>query len=497
MAHSKRSVEFKAPRPERPAEDEGLLVEPDVPDLIPDVDGAMPNTISFRATYLPLRVEFHPWAPSEPSEEDNEFLDLYWNGELVERKTFNQPVKPEELFILVPVRYLIEGTHTLHYEVTIFNGTEVPSRPLNVYIDKTPPMLDPDDDRLGFPDYVIGEGVTEEYLDANGDKVVGTVPSFLGAEPGDVIKWFWSDDPVGIHLVDMHTLTLDDIELSGGISKPIELTFPGDFIRQSQGGQRFARYEVQDRAGTAVQRSLARTLNSDPSPPPRVLPPPFIREATGSEYFSTLLPADAVDGVTFVIPDGADIRPNETVTVYWGEPGTLGGYSTSTPIAPGGREYLIPGQHIPPHMENRAELHYQIDKPDMPPSPSHFVTVRKIEGLPIVQCTDIVNGALELNRMGDSAAFTLADWAFRAPSQFVNAWIEGVERDNIGSLITLPIATELPVPSGSGEMVLGEVARTELSRLALNYQFRVSVQVSFDDKQTWLKFPDVAAVLQA
>ncbi|WP_249342012.1 hypothetical protein [Pseudomonas sp. PCH44] len=139
MAHSKRSVEFKAPRPERPAEDEGLLVEPDVPDLIPDVDGAMPNTISFRATYLPLRVEFHPWAPSEPSEEDNEFLDLYWNGELVERKTFNQPVKPEELFILVPVRYLIEGTHTLHYEVTIFNGTEVPSRPLNVYIDKTPP----------------------------------------------------------------------------------------------------------------------------------------------------------------------------------------------------------------------------------------------------------------------------------------------------------------------------------------------------------------------
>ncbi|WP_349987183.1 pertactin-like passenger domain-containing protein [Pseudomonas alloputida] len=28
-------------------------------------------------------------------------------------------------------------------------------------------------------------------------------------------------------------------------------------------------------------------------------------------------------------------------------------------------------------------------KPDVPPSPSHYVTVRKIEGLPIVQCSDI------------------------------------------------------------------------------------------------------------
>lgn len=45
-------------------------------------------------------------------------------------------------------------------------------------------------------------------------------------------------------------------------------------------------------------------------------------------------------------------------------------------------------------------------------------------------------------------------------------------------------------------MELGAVLRTELLRLALNYQFRVSVEVSFDDKASWLKFPDAAATLE-
>jgi len=45
-------------------------------------------------------------------------------------------------------------------------------------------------------------------------------------------------------------------------------------------------------------------------------------------------------------------------------------------------------------------------------------------------------------------------------------------------------------------MLLGQVGKTDLSTLALNYQFRVSVEVSFDDKKSWLKFPDVAAQLE-
>ncbi|MFJ4443672.1 hypothetical protein ACIPZ8_16455 [Pseudomonas sp. NPDC089422] len=479
-----------------PATDTALLVPPTVLDLVPDAEGAPSNVVDFVATYTPLRVEFPMWAHSAP-ELGTEHLTLYWNGVEVDSKSFDKPIQPEDLFILAPVKFMIEGEHELHYHVVNYVGEPSTSRPLTIYIDKTPPLLAPGDDKLQFPDFIIREGVTEDYLKANDDKVTATVPPFLGAEPGDSVKWYWSDDPVGEQMVGMIKLTKDDIEILGtqSSSKPLELDFPGAFIRQSGNGTRFARYEVQDRAGTAPQRALARSLLSDPSPPTRELPPPRIKEATGSDFFSTLDPAKALNGVTCVIPNDADIRPGETVTVYWGEPGTLGGYSTSTPTSPGAREYLIPRVHVPPHMNSRVELHYQINKPDVPPSPSHFVTVRKIEGLPIVQCSDIRNGALNLRNLGNSASFTLDGWSFRHTSQFVNAWILGVERGNITREIRLPIATQLPVPTEAGVMTLGSVSKTDLVKLALNYQFRVSVEVSFDDKVSWLKFPDAAAQL--
>lgn len=512
MAQKKSSVAPKAPAqqatarqapgkktPVKPAtrRNTALLIPPTVPKLVPDVEGGTPNTVSFLATFLPLRVEVPMWAHSNPALGE-EYLFLYWDNLLVEKKTFTQAITPGELFINVPVRNLTEGEHRLHYEVTLFNDNHSASRPLVIHIDKTPPLLNPDDDRLQFPDYVIGQGVTEDYLAANGDKLEATVPPIWGAEIGDTVKWFWSDDPVGQHMAGMRALVSDDIETLGtqSISKPITLIYLGDFIRQSRNGTRFARYEVQDRAGTSVQRALARSLKSDPSPPPRTLLPPYIKEATGSDYFSTLVPGNAINGVTFVIPNEVELRPNETVTVYWGEPGTLGGYSTSTPTSPGAREFLIPRVHIPPHMNNRVALYYQINKPDIPPSPLHHVTVREIEGLPIVQCAKIQNGALNLRTMGDSATFTLDGWQFRHTSQFVNAWILGVERGNLANEITLTIAHELPVPTEAGMMVLGAVLRTELLKLALNYQFRVSVEVSFDDKASWLKFPDAAATLE-
>jgi len=366
MKQKKRSVKARIAASNAPDPVSALLVPPTVPKLVPDVEGGLPNTVEFRATYLPLRVEFPLWAHSNPSEKDNEYLTLYWNNVEVQTKTFTRPIQPDELFILVPVSKLIEGQHQLHYKVTIFNDTRVASRPLVINIDKTPPMLDHQDDRLRFTEDVIDKGVTEDYLKKNNDEVIGEVPPILGAEPGDVVKWFWSDDIVGLHMVNMMTLTAEHID-TGNQSKLIELRFPGDFIRQSKEGTRFVRYEVQDRAGTAVQRSLPRSLQSKPSAPPRVLPPPRIKEATGSDYFSTLLPSNAVNGVTFVIPDDAEIRPNETVTVTWGVPGTLGGYSTSTPSSPGSREFLIPRVHVAPHMNSRVELYYNINIPDMPP----------------------------------------------------------------------------------------------------------------------------------
>lgn len=502
MAKNKRPVKRSVPANNSPDPETAQLVPPTVPRLVPDVEGGQPNTVEFRATFTPLRVEIPEWAHSNPSETDNEYLYLYWDGVEIDKKTFSKPIQPEELFMAVPQHKLLdEGQHRLHYEVTLFNDHHAASRPLDIYIDRTSPSLDPDPDKnkLIFPDYVIQNGVTDLFLADNNDKLIGTVPSYLGAEPGDVVKWFWSKHYGMQNMVKMMILTRDNIETRGTTraSKPINLIFPGDFIRNSGSGTRVAWYEVQDRAGTAKQRADGSWLNSDATPPPRILLPPRIKEARGSEYYSTLEPSNAQNGITLVIPEDVLIRPNETVTVYWGDPDTLGGYSTSTPTVPAGREFLIPRVHVPPHMNDTAELHYQIKPLNSPvlQSPSHFVTVLKIEGLPYVQCSAIRDRVLNLHNL-QSATFTLDDWPFRHTSQFVNAWIEGVDRNDVKLEIRLQIATEKAVPTEAGLMVLGTVPKAELLKLALTYQFRVVVEVSFNDKVSWLKFPSVEAQLE-
>lgn len=496
MATNKRpSAKNKASKPK--ALENALLVEPTVPDLLPEFEGGVKNLLPFSASRLPLRVEFPMWANSHPSEDDPEHLDLYWNNLLVSGKTWSHPVKPEDLYILVPVGFLKHGEHALHYKVTLYNGTSAPSRPLTINIDREAPELIEGQDTLVFDSDILRNGVTEEYLQAFGDKVEAEVPAYFGAEAGDTLKWYWSDDPAGRELAGMRVLGKDDVKQpSTGRSKARLLVwFDGDFIRQARDGQRFARYEIQDRAGTATQRSLALAIVSKASPPPRVLFPPFIREATGSEYFSTLLPANAPNGVTFVVPEATEIKPGETVTIHWGEPGTVGAYQTSTPIAAGSREYLVPRAYIGPHMNNQVELYYQINKPGEKPSPRHVVSVRAITGLPIVQCSKIQNAQLNLRTMGENAAFTLGEWQYRDTTQFVRAWIEGVDRNDVTKVITLGIVDALPVPTEGGIMALGSISKAELQKLALNYQFRVSVQVSFDQQASWLKFPDVAATL--
>lgn len=478
-----------------------LLIPPTVPELLPDIEGGVENLLPMVASRVPLRVEFPMWANSNPSVQFPEHLALYWNQVLVENKTWTQPISPDELFILVPTRFLLHGLHALHYQVTLFNNSQNSSRILEINIDREAPEFIGDNNTLLFDADILQNGVTEDYLAAFGDQVAAQIPPYWGAEPGDTIRWYWSDKAAGKEMAGMRVLGKDDVRrLSPGSAAnkaPYTVTFEGDFIRNARDGLRFARYEIQDRAGTATQYSLTLAVDSKASPPPRKLKHPFIREAVGSEEnpFSTLLPADAPNGVTFVVPKDTEIKPGETVTIHWGAPGTVGAYQTSTPIAAGSREYLVPRAYIAPHMNSQVELYYQINIPNQPPSPSHFVTVRAITGLPVVQCAKIQNAQLNLRTMGEKAQFTLGEWQYRDTTQFVKVWIEGVDRNDVTKMLILPVVDALPVPTEGGIIALGSISKVDLQKLALNYQFRVSVQVSFDQQASWLKFPDVAATL--
>ncbi|MBI6926872.1 hypothetical protein JET66_19720 [Pseudomonas putida] len=470
-------------------EEVAFYVPPVVPDLLPNEPNSLPNLLPFKAVFLPLRVEFAQWGNSDPTEEDPETLTLYWDGREVRTLTWTAPVPPDELFIEVPVGFLSEGQHWLHYQIKLFNGMRTDSEALEINIDKTPPLL-ADDDALMFPSEVIDNGVTDRYLKQHGE-LTAQVPLYLGADVGDTVSWYWSDSPVGKQLVDRLTLTKGDVD------KPLDIKIPADFIIQLGDGLRYARYEVQDRAGTALQRSLAVALHAAVTPPPRQLPPPFVRQARGSDYFSELLPTDAETGATLAIPDSAVLEPDDQVTVFWGEPGSPGAYQADTPIDPGSREYAIPAKYVAMNLNSRIPLHYQVkayDDMEHNSSP-HQLTIGRLHGLPLIHSDAIRDNQLNLAKLGAQAAFSLRGWQFMDAGQFITVYIEGVKRGAIDQKITLPVVTDMAVPGAALELAVGSVTKNALQALELDYQFYVRVKVSFDDKRTWVEFPMITPTL--
>lgn len=463
---------------------------PSIPALLPDIADGELNLLPFKATFTPLRVEFPMWRHSDPSPEEPETLELFINERPVAKRQWTAPVKDVELFIDVEARFLIEGHHDIHYQVTVHYGETVPSEKLRIIIDKTPPYLGENDD-LVYPPEVIRNGVTERYLEANGDQLLGQVPKYTGAAVGDKVRWYWSASPVGKELVGIRELIKADLDT------PLTLAIPGDFIRQSKDGPRFARYEVQDRAGTAIQRSLAVGIGAAVLPAPRNLPPIKVVQAIGTAFFSTLKPRDALNGATLEIPSDAVLEDDDLITVFWGEPGTVGAYSSDVPITPGGRRFQVPKANIAPHMGKAIEVRYQVKTraDELFDSQIHRLQVEWLTGLPVVQCDKITDHLLVLSTMGDRASFSLPTWQHMATSQFVTVWLEGVKRGAPREKVTLPLVSEAPVPGENSAMPVGSLAKGQLQQLESGYQFQVKVRVSFDDKQSWLTFPHTSATL--
>ncbi|MDH0620664.1 MULTISPECIES: hypothetical protein [Pseudomonas] len=489
MPTSKHSTQNTSAALANRFEQVAFYVPPVVPDLLPNEPDSLLNLLPFKAVFLPLRVEFAQWGNSDPTEEDPETLTLYWNGREVRTLIWTAPVQPDELFIEVPVGFLSEGQHRLHYQVKLFNGMRSDSEALEINIDKTPPLL-ADDDELIFPPDVISNGVTDRYLKEHGE-LTAQVPPYLGADVGDTVSWYWSDSPVGKQLVDRLTLTKTEVGM------PLHVKIPADFILQLSDGLRFARYEVQDRAGTALQRSLAVALHAAVTPPPRQLPPPFVRQASGSDYFSDLLPADAVAGATLTIPASASLEPDDQVTVFWGEPGATGAYQTDTPISPGSREYTVPAKYIAMNLNSRIPLHYQVKAYDgqLHDSAPHQVSIGRLHGLPLIHSDAIRDNQLNLAKLGAQAAFSLPGWQFMDAGQLITVYIEGVKRGAIDQKITLPVVTDMAVPGAVTELAVGSVTKSALQALEVDYQFYVRVKVSFDDKRTWVEFPMITPTL--
>jgi len=481
MAHDKPSNK-RAPYP-----------KPLVIDLLPDdpqwdEEGLLPADKAL----MPLPIVIPPW-DYFPQTNYLTVLKVYWgeNQSIYEKAWLGQDyptLPPEDLLTQVPQGLLIPGNHRVRYEVKKWDGNTDDSFPQTITIDLTPPILGADQGRLQFDTTQI----TRDYLDQHGDKVEGTILSYGGGKPGDVVTWYWNEDPfnvIGADIVSTRTLSRAEI------GKPVVLSFPGTMIRGRGDGVWYAFYRLFDRAGNVSAYSQAVRLDVSAQPAIRYLPSPTVVEASGSATSSTLDPTDARAGATVLIPQDAAYAPNDVVSVQWATPGTEGAFKATVPDATGKR-FSIPADNIVQHMGKKIPVYYQIETPPAQESIRHELTVvvTASGNWRTIQCTrpqGVVN-RLSLASVQSYATFRLDRWMFMAAGQRLTVTLSGVGKSKV-------ILDDYPV--ADGDITAGgvdvDVQKAVLQDFDVNGPLNVLVKVSFPGVAEPADFPSLKLTLVA
>lgn len=469
---------------------------PDANPLPPIVASLLPDDVRWDETgllpaalvSLPLPIEIpawtHNWIPGSSSS-----IRVYWGPVLVhEKEWFDERIPPADLFFDMPQQHLTPGLHELWYELTLSNGDIQDSDRLTVTIDLTPPVLGANQGQLTFDTATV----TEQYLKDNGDELVGRVPPYGFGKAGDVITWYWNTDPfavVNADIVSSKTLYREDV------GQPLFVPFSGDMIRMRGDGDRYAFYQLADRAGNKTTYSLRVRLATQAQPVSRFLPSPRVAEASGSSTQSVLLAYDARAGATVVIPDDAVFKPGDVTTVQWAVPGSEGAYLATTPQS-GGLRFSIPNTHIAQHMGKDIKVYYQVTGAEPAQSENHTLTVRPLEAgrFRTIQCTQpegVVN-RLSLSSIVGQATFRLDRWIFMGPGQLVTVTLTGGGPDQVILDTYTVVAADLTTG-----WVEANARKAVLELFRVNGPLTVEVNVSFDGGTSRFDFPSLYLTLVA
>ncbi|BAP44560.1 putative uncharacterized protein [Pseudomonas sp. StFLB209] len=469
------------------------LPVPVVPALLPD-DPQWDETGLLPATdaYAPLPVEVPAWEHT-PISGRSTILRVYWTTGASHHPVYEKQwpsdaypdIPPQDLLFQVPVVRLAQGEHQLWYELTTPSEFYPHSLEQKVTIDLTAPVLGNNSGRLIFDT----DTITEQYLIDHGDQLLGQVPVYPLAAPGDVITWYWSRDP-------QQVLPADEVAsrpLPRGTVQPISLAFAGQMIRDRGDGERYACYQLKDRAGNTSPYSNPVRLTVRAQPVGRVLPPPTVAEAVGSGSQSSLNPDSARSGATVVIAPEAVLKPGDVIEVFWATPGTHGAYQTDDAEAE--RRYKVPAEYVPAHMGTQIAVYYRVsgNGPDEE-SQHHTLSVQqKGSGWPTIQCTrpTIASGRLSLATVIDHATFRLPKWMFMAAEQRLTISL-------LASGATRVLLDDYRITQGDVDAahVSTNALKSLLEGLPLG-ALTVQARVSFDGGSSTVTFPTLNLQLVA
>lgn len=460
---------------------------PYVKQVLPDIEGGETNLLPTSATQADLEVWF-PMFPIVNPGQNEEKLILFWDGSSVVERTWigPGPMPPDTLFVEVPQRVLGQGEHEIYYRFISYNGAGVNSETYTINIDTTAPILNASNERLTFPPEIVANGVTAQYLQDNNDEVKAVIPNYAPIKPGDVLTWYWDQAPGNREEVGSYTLTQLDM------GKPLTIIFDGAMIRRRNDGDRYAYYQIHDRANNPSQYAAPVTLAVSAAPIPRDYEWPDIERASGVGPRVTLQPELAASGATVIVPD-FPLNPGEVIWVQWAELGQFGAYRTATPTLAGSRTYLIPAQYVAPHIANGISVRYDVVESS---STAHPSQVRQLQihplnkdTLPRIMCEGVTAGNLRLQDIPlNGAKLRLAKWPLIATSQRVKIVLTGVskadEQIEHVAVASHPV-TNAELTAGIGSTGNITAPWDFMDRLKLNTPFSMLVYVSFDEGVTW------------
>lgn len=425
-----------------------------------------------------------------------EALKFLVNGTVLETRLLVDPANDptEREYCLPPDHIAVEGVYLLTYQHINVSFNEAWSFPLMLTVDHSPPNNNTAGPAPSLPQELIDNGLGLDYLNSH-PTVDVTVPRSSDLLAGDVIQVFWGRigaPPTGLPVA---SKTISQADAAPTPGNPLVVGIDSEVIRNNlPHGDIGILYRYVDRTGNLGQPSAWVELHVDLSSPPRDLPPPRVKEATGSANSSTLDPEHARNGATVVILPAAVIRPSDQVYVQWARPGSFGAYRTLATAAPG--ETVVPKTFIPPHFGNSIEVYYDVFESgvtDPHTSRIHTLRVSMVTGFPAPQCDKVTNNQLNLANVTDYARFTLDEWPFMATDQFLNLEVRGV--DTSGENHHVPVLSEYPVPHADGQIDAGRISKADLQGFMLNEGLDVLASVSFDNKLTWIDFQPLKPTL--
>ncbi|UWF46982.1 hypothetical protein NYP20_16670 [Pseudomonas sp. N3-W] len=480
MSRQKRSI----------GQDTLLTPKPFTRVMLDDVDGGQEGLLPLSTQGKPLKIEFEPWNNTDPSPQEPESVELFWDGQPVDTKTWTAPIAPDDYYIDVPPSFLTNGRHEVHYLLTMYTGQTEPSDVRVLTVDIDPPRLNANS-KLQFDTSVI----SIDYLIGTGDVAVATVPAYTTAAPGDVVIATWKNLAGGTS-DELRTAPLTHLDYMN----PIKLTFTGEFIRNMGDGEREVTYRVQDRAFNLSAESTAAQLLVAAIRPERVTPYPWVVEIGGTpQNWGALDPLRAQGGATVRIPAAAVYYQEDGVEVQFGEPGTA--FAVTVPVPWQTRDVLITKEQLPPYFNKTLPVYYVVHLPDGTSKASDRLTL-EINGIASSRFSPPQLGephtspVFKKNIPSTGLPIIQRPWAFISTQCLISITVNGTGTDNQPK--TEKVLDKRPVTSAQVTAgVPAAITKAFMESLRNGGQFTVLTQCSYDRGESWFSFTVLRPVLQA